>query len=98
MADLVTTPRDKAFISLLDITQNTGRAMFTTPDVPAERLAALRAAFDETMSDPGFIDRMAKLAFDLRPQEGVVVQAGIEGVMKERNRLIPELKGLLNLN
>ena len=41
---------------------------------------------------------IVQLAFDLRPQKGVVVQAGIEDVMKERDRLIPELKGLLNLN
>jgi tripartite-type tricarboxylate transporter receptor subunit TctC len=98
MADLVTTTRDKAFVSLLDITQHTGRAIFTTPDIPAERLAALRAAFDETMSDPAFSERMSKLEFDLRPQEGVAIQARIEAVMKERDRLIPELKGVLNLN
>jgi tripartite-type tricarboxylate transporter receptor subunit TctC len=98
MSDLVTTPRDKAFVSVLEITQHTGRAVFTSPDVPAERLAALRTAFDETMSDPAFIKRMTELAFDLRPQKGVVVQAGIEAVMKERDHLIPELKGLLNLN
>jgi tripartite-type tricarboxylate transporter receptor subunit TctC len=98
MSDLVTTSRDRAFVSTLEITQHTGRAIFTSPEVPAERLAALRTAFDETMSDPAFIKRMTELAFDLRPQKGVMVQAGIESVMKERDHLIPELKGLLNLN
>jgi tripartite-type tricarboxylate transporter receptor subunit TctC len=98
MSDLVATSRDKAFVAALEITQHTGRALFTSPDVPAERLAALRGAFDATMRDPAFVARMTELAFDLRPQQGVTVQADIERVLKDRDRLIPELKGLLKLN
>jgi hypothetical protein len=84
MTDLVTTPRDKAFVSMLDITQYTGRAMFTTPDVPGERLEALRAAFDATMADPAFVAEMTRLAFDLRPQKGAELQAALERVIRER--------------
>src|SRR5262245_39772237 len=98
MADLVTTPRDKALVAMLDITQHTGRAIFTTPDVPKQRLDALRTAFDETMVDPAFVEQLAKLAFDLRPQRGAEVQARIERVLNERSDVMPQLKALLNLN
>ena len=98
MADLVTTPRDKAFVSMLDITQYTGRAMFTTPDVPGERLEALRAAFDATMADPAFVAEMTRLSFDLRPQKGAELQAAIERVIQERDGVMPQLKALLNLD
>jgi tripartite-type tricarboxylate transporter receptor subunit TctC len=98
MADLVTTPRDKAFVSMLDITQHIGRAMFTTPDVPGERLAALRAAFDATMADPAFVAEMTRLAFDLRLQKGADLQAAIELVMQQRDTAMPQLKALLNLD
>jgi tripartite-type tricarboxylate transporter receptor subunit TctC len=98
MADLVTTPRDKAFVSMLDITQYTGRAMFTTPDVPGERLEALRAAFDATMADPAFVAEMTRLAFDLRPQKGAELQAALERVIRERDGVMPQLKALLNLD
>jgi len=98
MADLVTTARDRAFVSMLDITQHTGRAMFTTPDVPGERLEALRMAFDATMADPAFVAEMMRLAFDLRPHSGADMQAAIERVMQERDTVVPQLKALLKLD
>lgn len=98
MVDLVNTPRDKALVSMLDITQYTGRAMFTTPDVPSERLEALRSAFDSTMIDPAFVAKMTALGFDLRPQRGMDVQAAIQRVIKERDSAMPQLKALLKLD
>ena len=98
MVDLVTTPRDKALVSALDITHYTGRAMFTAPEVPSERLEALRTAFDATMADPAFVSKMTNLAFDLRPQRGAEVQATIERVINQRAGVMPPLKALLNLD
>jgi tripartite-type tricarboxylate transporter receptor subunit TctC len=98
MVDLVTTPRDKALVSALDITQYTGRALFTAPDVPSERLEALRTAFDATMADPAFVSKMSSLAFDIHPQRGAEVQATIERVINERSSVMPPLKALLNLD
>jgi len=63
-----------------------------------QRLDALRTAFDETMVDPAFVEQLAKLAFDLRPQRGAEVQARIERVLNERSDVMPQLKALLNLN
>src|SRR5262249_12001245 len=98
MSDLVTTPRDKAFVAMLEITQATGRAMFTTPEIPKDRLQVARTAFDDTLADPAFVEQMKKLAFDLRPRRGAEVQAGVDAVMKEKEGLMPELKAILNLN
>jgi tripartite-type tricarboxylate transporter receptor subunit TctC len=98
MTDLVTTPRDKSFVAMLDITQHTGRAIFTTPGVPKERLDALRTAFDKTMVDPAFVEQLRRLAFDLHPQPGAEVQARIERVLNERGNVMPQLKALLSLN
>ena len=46
-----------------------GRAMAVGPGVPADRVAALRKAFDDTMKDPGFLAEAAKrkLDIDARP-------------------------------
>jgi tripartite-type tricarboxylate transporter receptor subunit TctC len=98
MADLATTPKEKSFVAMLDVTQHTGRAFFTTPDVPNERLEALRKAFDDTMADPAFVEQMRKLSFDLRPQKAPEVHRRIEQALRERDGLMPELKKLLNLN
>jgi tripartite-type tricarboxylate transporter receptor subunit TctC len=46
-----------------------GRGMTVGPGVPADRVAALRKAFDDTMKDPGFLAEAAKrkLDIDARP-------------------------------
>lgn len=98
LADLLPTQRDKALVSVLDITQYTGRAVFTTPAVPAERLEALRRAFDDTMADPAFVAELTKLGFEFRPRKGTDVAAAIERVTKDRDEVMPQLKELLKLN
>jgi tripartite-type tricarboxylate transporter receptor subunit TctC len=52
-----------------------GRPYVLPPDVPAERVAALRRAFDATMRDEAFIAEAAKLQFDVDPLTGEQVQA-----------------------
>lgn len=42
-------------------------------DVPADRVATIRSAFDETMKDRGFIEDMRKSNMTLRPVKGVEV-------------------------
>ena len=42
--------------------------------MPAERVAALRSAFDETMRDPDFLAEAAQLALEVRPASGAQVR------------------------
>ena len=52
-----------------------GRPYFLPPDVPAERVTALRRAFDATMKDPAFIADAAQLQLEIDPMTGEEVQA-----------------------
>src|SRR5262249_7689533 len=52
--DFARTPDDRKLIELVTSGTHLGRPMATTPDVPADRLAALRAAYRATMADPEF--------------------------------------------
>ena len=52
--DLVTDPVKKQVLELILIRQEPGRPVAAPPGVPADRLAVLRRAFDDTMKDPGF--------------------------------------------
>jgi tripartite-type tricarboxylate transporter receptor subunit TctC len=51
-----------------------GTAFFTTPGVPAERIAALRRAFDATVKDPAFIADANRTKLTLGPLPGEEVQ------------------------
>jgi tripartite-type tricarboxylate transporter receptor subunit TctC len=62
-------------LRLLIAGQYVGRPFFTSPDIPAERKAALRAAFDATMKDPQFLADAAKLDLEVSPIGAATIDA-----------------------
>jgi tripartite-type tricarboxylate transporter receptor subunit TctC len=64
-------------LRLLIAGQFVGRPFITTPDIPAERKAALRAAFDATMKDPEFLAEAAKTDMEITPISGAAIDAFI---------------------
>src|SRR5215472_16467754 len=65
--DLVTDPVKKQVLGLILIRQELGRPIAAPPGVPADRLAALRRAFDATMRDPQFLAEAEKLQLEIEP-------------------------------
>jgi tripartite-type tricarboxylate transporter receptor subunit TctC len=53
--DLIKSPDDRQVFELLGIPQEFGRPFLAPPDVPAERLAALRAGFEEMLKDKAYL-------------------------------------------
>jgi hypothetical protein len=52
----------------------------TSPDIPSERLQALRRAFDATMSDPEFLVDARQQKLDVDPVSGDEIQALVRRV------------------
>jgi tripartite-type tricarboxylate transporter receptor subunit TctC len=65
--DLVTDPEKKKVLELILIRQETGRPLAAPPGVPADRLAALRTAFDETLKDPEFVAEAERAQMEIDP-------------------------------
>jgi tripartite-type tricarboxylate transporter receptor subunit TctC len=57
-----------------------GRPILTAPDVPAERVAALRKAFDETLADPQFLAAAKQANIYVKPMGGEELQAIVERI------------------
>jgi tripartite-type tricarboxylate transporter receptor subunit TctC len=74
LMDLASNPEDKAVLRLLSAPSAIGRPIFTTPDVPADRVKALRDAFDATVKDPAFIDEAKKAQMEVDPVSGEELQ------------------------
>ena len=51
-----------------------GRPFLIPPDVPADRVAALRHAFDETMKDAEFLAETERLQLEVSPMSGLEMQ------------------------
>ena len=62
-----TSDEQRQVLRLLIAGQYVGRPFFTSPDIPADRKAALRSAFDATMKDSQFLADAAKLDLEISP-------------------------------
>jgi tripartite-type tricarboxylate transporter receptor subunit TctC len=71
--------RTRQILQLLTAPQDMDRPLLVPLGVPAERLAALRAAFHATMNDPGFIEEARKHKLELKELDGNRVTQIIEG-------------------
>jgi tripartite-type tricarboxylate transporter receptor subunit TctC len=95
--------------SLVELTQDTevqqifrflvsgddiGRSLLTTPDVPAEQLGQLRAAFQAMMADPEFLAEAERLHLPLVPKSGEAVQQIIEETFKVSPKSLATIKEL----
>jgi tripartite-type tricarboxylate transporter receptor subunit TctC len=72
--DMVKTPEQREVLRLVFAGQVMGRPFLAPPGVPAERLAALRKAFTQTMKDSAFLAEAEKLKLEIRPVTGEAVQ------------------------
>jgi tripartite-type tricarboxylate transporter receptor subunit TctC len=79
--DFARSPEERQLIELIVSGTQLGRPLATTPDVPADRVAALRTAFDATMKDPEFRAEAAKLNFEVTPVSGTAMQRIVEKVL-----------------
>jgi tripartite-type tricarboxylate transporter receptor subunit TctC len=74
MMELGGNAEDRAALKLLSAATEVGRPLYSTPDVPAARVTALRAAFDATMTDPKFVADAQQAKLDLDPVPGARLQ------------------------
>lgn len=72
-SDFIKSDKDRQLFGILFGVQALGRTYAAPPDVPAERVAALRKAFMDTMKDKDFLADAAKTGIDIMPMEGAVV-------------------------
>jgi tripartite-type tricarboxylate transporter receptor subunit TctC len=78
--DYLKTDADRAAVKLMVARLEFGRPFFLPPGVPADRIEALRRAFDATVKDPAFLAEAAAEKIDIDPLSGEEVQTLVEEV------------------
>jgi tripartite-type tricarboxylate transporter receptor subunit TctC len=68
------TPEDRQVTALYASGSGVGRSLIGPPAIPAERINALRTAFDAMVKDPDFVADIRKLNVELDPLPGHRVQ------------------------
>ena len=69
-------------LRLLIAPQYVGRPFFSSPGIPADRKAALRAAFDKTMKDPEFLAEAAKTDMEISPVSGATLDTFVADIYR----------------
>ena len=73
------------------------RPILAPPGVPADRVAALRKAFDAAMNDPGFIAEAAKEKLEIKEVSGEAVQATIDDAFASPADVVKTAEDAMNL-
>jgi tripartite-type tricarboxylate transporter receptor subunit TctC len=87
VVDLARNDEERAILRAVMNATEVGTSFLTSPGVPADRVAVLRQAFDQTMKDPAFLDEASRLKLTVNPLTGDALQK----VVGEVSDLPPDL-------
>jgi hypothetical protein len=93
--DLAKTDEDRAAMQLVMARLDVGRPFFLPQNVPADRVAALREAFDKTMKDPAYLAEAEKLKIDVDPMNGAELAAFVAQVLKTPDATVARVRKAL---
>jgi hypothetical protein len=74
LIELAKTEQQKQALMLISSAAEFGRALFSAPETPVDRLQALRRAFDAAMRDPELLAEAKKRQMPIEPQTGETLQ------------------------
>jgi tripartite-type tricarboxylate transporter receptor subunit TctC len=97
LGSMISNPRDKEIVDFLVSGSQVGRAFAAPPNVPADRLAALRRAFDLTMKDPGYLAATAKARLPVKPVPGAQIQTLVDGAAAASPDLVARARKAIGL-
>jgi tripartite-type tricarboxylate transporter receptor subunit TctC len=84
------TPEQRQVLSFFSSSMELGRPLMVPPGAPAERVAALRRAFDLTVKDPAFLQDAAAMGFEVTPQTGEQIAALVASVIATPRPIVDE--------
>jgi tripartite-type tricarboxylate transporter receptor subunit TctC len=95
VTDFARTADERSIMELYFSHTTFGRPYVMAPEVPPERVAALRKAFMATMKDPDFITEARKLGMDIEAVDGAAVQKLVAAIYAAPPALIAKMKSAL---
>jgi tripartite-type tricarboxylate transporter receptor subunit TctC len=93
--DLAKTDADRDAFRLVMARLDIGRPFFVPPGVPADRVAALRKAFDDTMKDKDYLAEAKRLRIDTDSMSGTELAALVAQVSKTPAATVKRVRAAL---
>jgi tripartite-type tricarboxylate transporter receptor subunit TctC len=93
--DLVKSNEDRQMMEVYVSRYKIARPFLMPPNVPQDRLAAIRAAFDATMEDKSFLDEARTLNLDIAPTNAPAMEKAMQQIETIPEPMIHRLRALL---
>ena len=93
--DLAKTDEDRRILQLMLARLAVGRPYIAPPGIPADRVAALRRAFDATMKDPAFLAEARRARLEVSPLTGEEAKALIEEIYATPRPLVEKARAMM---
>jgi tripartite-type tricarboxylate transporter receptor subunit TctC len=93
LRDIIKTPDDRALLVAGEGPLTIGRPYLMPPGVPADRVAAMRKAFQDTMKDPDFVADAKRQRLDISsPRTGEELQKELETIYATPSHIVERLR------
>jgi tripartite-type tricarboxylate transporter receptor subunit TctC len=96
--EVASTPEQATILRTVSSASEIGKFVFTTPETPADRVVALRTAFDAMVNDPDFLAEATKLRIEIDPLTGAELQKIVGETQSIPADLIERIKAIYPLN
>ena len=93
--DYAKTDRARNILKMFFATMAIGRATALPPEVPADRVAMLRAAYDATMRDAAFLAEAAKQKMEIRPMTAADMVPALQDLLGHPAEIYAEAAAIL---
>jgi tripartite-type tricarboxylate transporter receptor subunit TctC len=82
-------------MELILMRQEAGRPFAAPPGTPADRVAALRQAFEETLRDPDFVAEAEKMKLEIDPISGQAIARLLQKAYAAPKRIVQRAAALV---
>ena len=93
--ELAANDDQRQVLDILSADVSVGRPILTAPDVPADRIKALRQAFDDTMRDPQFIEAAKQSNMEFNPMGGEELQRVVARIVSPAPQILAMVKAAM---
>ena len=94
LAEFATNDEQKQLLKIILGPQFAGRPLLAPPNVPADRVVALRGAFNASMKDAALLADAKKLRLDISPATGEEVAALVNDIYASPKELIAKVQAV----
>lgn len=96
-SELGQNEEQRRILEILSSDVAVGRPLLTAPDVPADRVKALRKAFDDTLKNPQFLDAAKKANMYLNPMGGEELHQIVNRIVNTSPTIIDKVKEAIKI-